>query len=77
MTVAATHGTTKAPPTTTVSDCSWDGNGCNYKTAENGNAATKPNENGTRMERGRNDGRQGGDNGEEARQTKKGPRDIV
>jgi len=47
--------------------------GATTKQQENGNATTKPNENGTQMERWETRG----DNMEEARQTKKGPRDIV
>jgi hypothetical protein len=47
--------------------------GATTKQQENGNAATKPNENRTRTERWET----WGDNEEEARQTKKGPRDVV
>jgi len=43
------------------------------KQQENGNAATKPNENGTQTEQRETRG----DNVEEARQTKKGPRDVI
>jgi len=49
------------------------GMGATTKQQEKGNATTKPNENGTQMERWETRG----DNMEEARQTKKGPRDIV
>ena len=41
MTTTAT-ATTQAPRTTAVSNCSWGGNGSNYKTVT-GKAVTKPN----------------------------------
>jgi len=60
----------QAPPRATARGV---GMGATTKQQENGNAATKPNENGTQTERWETRG----DNVEEARQTKKGPRDVV
>ena len=72
----ATAATTQAPRTNAASNCSWVGNGYNYKMVREWHLGTRPKQNDSGMARQQGDDEMGGSKGEEVNQTGKGPRDI-